>query len=131
MLVPSVPVELLQRASEIACRRDRRQDPINVLLNERSEDDFPQIFAAVKRMHALSAALRGPGLERWIITRIANGYSELSPALWLAAATAELVEETDDSEPPYSVTLGFRIEDLQRSAILKPGSECLPCRLLN
>jgi hypothetical protein len=117
MLVPSVPVELLQRASEIACRRDRRHDPINVLLNERSEDDFPQIFAAVKRMHALSVALRGPGLERLIMSPTANGYSELSPALWQAAATAKLVEEADDSGPPYSVTLGFKIDDLQRSAL--------------
>jgi len=110
MLVRPVSVELLMITQAIANRRNRH-DVIEAVLQEH-KFGFEEVYAATQRLYAFSHALAGsPLLDAWIMPPSRGDiYSEISPALWEAVASARLEYSEND---PFSEAM-FDIGDLQQ-----------------
>lgn len=116
MLVPQVSTELMMITYAVATKRDRR-GVINTMLQEHSMFDFEDIYAATQRLYALADALRGSdALDPWIIPPAPGEiYSDLSPAMWQAVATARLEASDDPGAEGAYMLARFKAEDLRRS----------------
>jgi hypothetical protein len=93
--VPQVPVELLKLANEALCRPQPKLDVINTLLREQKPKyQFEEIYAASQRLLALWRAIKLHRLEQWTTPPPGSREGAISDALWMAAAEANLEDES-------------------------------------
>jgi hypothetical protein len=112
MRVPTVAVEMMVWTNEAAEQSTNRQRQINPLLHELTlEDPFNAVYAASQRIDALNRALAQPQLIEWTRATPCARYNGIHPALWKAAAMANLDDVVAGSATE------FDFAELQRLAL--------------